>query len=232
MEREEFLRALPIIKQIEELARTAYVSKLTNLLNGAALDAVAARYFHLGSPLAVVFIDLAGFKRINDLHGHDAGDFALSQAGAELLALATDAVFPFHKSGDEFVVLVKPEVLDDFLARSTDRLLKQDIRCVFGDKEITGLRATIGYAVLQGSPSLDDLLKKAEAAMRTAKIERAAEPRRWSEEIGDHPIDDPRRKCDACGATTSLQVLSKRKSTTALSKCANCDRPFDPAPVA
>ena len=101
-----------------EFARLAVTDQLTGLHNRHSLVARIAecREAQPHSPVGVVFADLDGFKRINDTHGHAAGD-AVLQAAARRLA---DAVAPhsaYRLGGDEFVVLMIDSVTDDLVAQ-------------------------------------------------------------------------------------------------------------------
>jgi len=108
-------------EKMESIHRTAHTDELTGLLNLRGGPAAAERAFNaerrrtyvdkmgVRTPVqaAVAFIDLDGFKSINDTLGHDTGDLVL-QLASELLrrffARATDTVY--RKGGDEFVVIV------------------------------------------------------------------------------------------------------------------------------
>ena len=74
----------------ERIASLAYSDPLTGLANrtslGPSLEQAVQRARRSGSKLAVVFLDLDGFKQINDLHGHDAGDALLVELAGRLRA--------------------------------------------------------------------------------------------------------------------------------------------------
>ena len=233
MELEEFLRRVPVLQQvasfhqeIDKLARRAFVSDLTGLPNKTALEEIGKLYDHeLKTEVAVAFLDLAGFKHVNDAYGHFAGDVALRKVAAELKRLAAGgAVYPFHSGGDEFVVVAIPSDMPRFLDGATEALTRADIRVEFQGKHIGGLRATIGFAPAEQGASLMTLVQRAEAAMRAAKLANSAAPVQWTKEVQDNPTDTPRRRCQHCGATTTVQVLASRRMPAALTKCANCDR--------
>jgi diguanylate cyclase (GGDEF)-like protein len=92
-----------------ELQRLALHDQLTGLANRARLtaeaEAAVAAARDDGQPLAILFFDLDGFKRVNDQLGHGAGDEVLKQVAARTLAAvrAHDLVARF--GGDEFVVI-------------------------------------------------------------------------------------------------------------------------------
>ena len=120
--------------------------------------------------LAVLFIDLDGFKRINDDHGHAAGDKVLAEAGRRIAAClrATDTVTRF--GGDEFVVL-----LEDIADRQTAAYLAQVIGerlsepIDLGGGEIH-IGASVGVALFPDDGDTPEaLLRTADAAMYEVK---------------------------------------------------------------
>ncbi|MDA8095810.1 MAG: EAL domain-containing protein [Betaproteobacteria bacterium] len=95
----------------EELARQALFDQLTDLPNRRALERefhkAIARARRSGTLLAVVMMDLDGFKEINDTHGHDVGDGVLQAVGRRLQATLRRTDFIARLGGDEFVLLVE-----------------------------------------------------------------------------------------------------------------------------
>ena len=121
-----------------------------------------------------MFLDLDGFKSINDRLGHDAGDRLLIEMAARLQSSlrATDTAARF--AGDEFLVLV--EGLDDHqeierLAARISRALATSFRL---ETEEAHVSATVGLAVT-GDPDSDpaDLIQTADEAMLRNKARRA-----------------------------------------------------------
>lgn len=123
----------------------------------------------------MVYLDLDGFKPVNDQLGHDAGDAGLVELGEGL----TDAVSGSDKvvrvGGDEFVVLVTDAATD--LLAFTDRLDQ-----VLSGESFTwkGLEVAVGVSVGVAEASLDqaaadELLAAADKAMLAAKVQRKAD---------------------------------------------------------
>lgn len=116
----------------------------------------------------VLFLDLDGFKPINDRLGHDAGDKVLQVVAERLLAVAAPAAFVARLGGDEFTVMVtdgdQHSALE--LADRTVAAIAEPI--VLGD-EIAHISTSIGIAV--GEPGLDDaeIIRRADVAMYDAK---------------------------------------------------------------
>lgn len=109
------------IARLAELSRRAECDPLTGLANRRGFDAQFAAQFDAqfrtrtaGSgpdPLgALLLIDLDGFKPVNDIHGHAAGDLCLRRAAARLAAVCRDATLVARIGGDEFAVLLRAPV--------------------------------------------------------------------------------------------------------------------------
>ncbi len=116
--------------------------------------------------LAVLFIDLDGFKTVNDLLGHDAGDHVLQTVAARLKQglRETDTVGRF--GGDEFIAIITdvtdPDTVDAIIAKLKHHIAQH---IEFADQHIT-LDASIGFAVYPDQAvTADDLIKFADQAM-------------------------------------------------------------------
>jgi diguanylate cyclase (GGDEF)-like protein len=94
----------------DEGYRLARVDPLTGLGNRRAFDEALDRQLESartdGGRVRLLVTDLNGFKRINDVHGHVAGDDCLRQAAAALLASVRDGDGCYRWGGDEFAVLI------------------------------------------------------------------------------------------------------------------------------
>lgn len=160
-----------------DLERMAYKDPLTGLVNRRAVYKHAARYLALAerrsTHLAVVYLDLAGFKEVNDRLGHDAGDAVLTAVARRLEAGARDGDVVCRMGGDEFVVLL-PEVpgVDSAVevAHRMERHLRNPIPA--GGSSVVVL-ADMGVAVYpEDGTSLDTLLRAADSALYRAKESR------------------------------------------------------------
>jgi diguanylate cyclase (GGDEF)-like protein/PAS domain S-box-containing protein len=156
-------------KRTEELlAYRATHDTLTGLLNREQLDIELARVHKLPDPWALLFLDLNGFKDVNDALGHSVGD-ELLRIVAQRLTTATrpdDIVARF--GGDEFCVLAP--VLEQDTAVTIARRLRDTIHgatTVGGHKLRLTVTVGIAYVASDGSP--EALLRQADAAMYSAK---------------------------------------------------------------
>ena len=112
----------------EQLARQAFEDSLTGLANRALLlDRLGHALTRDGrsvDSVAVLMIDLDGFKSINDGLGHDAGDHALKEIAARIDRTARPSDTVARLGGDEFVVLLEglssPTIVDDVASRILD----------------------------------------------------------------------------------------------------------------
>ena len=159
---------------VDELQETASRDPLTGLLNRGRFielvgDAVAAAT-STHSRFGVLFIDLDGFKPVNDEHGHAAGDELLRQVGSRLLGVlrVDDAVA--RLGGDEFTVLFTNGV--DAIA--LEAVARQVLDIVSAPYLVHGetveVRASFGLAYFPDhGESVDALLDAADRAMYAAK---------------------------------------------------------------
>ena len=146
---------------------------LTGLANRLLLDelleAALVRSERNKVPVAVMFLDLDGFKSVNDAHGHDAGDLVLRETARRLLSIlrATDVVA--RLGGDEFVIVCELNECSpgDLIAR-VDRSLAEPF--VIAENVEVSCPASIGHADTRAvghDPAA--LLNAADAAMYAAK---------------------------------------------------------------
>jgi diguanylate cyclase (GGDEF)-like protein len=127
-----------------------------------------------GGRLAVLFLDLDWFKRVNDAHGHAAGDVVLTVTAERLLR----AVRPYdtvgRMGGDEFVVILCPAEDEDVVTLATqvgDRL-RDELRVpVEHDGLQHSVTASIGLAYADSSDDADIVLRDADTAMYRAKTD-------------------------------------------------------------
>ena len=157
------------------LAHLAYHDHLTGLPNRAQfqehLDVALARAGRDGSCVAVLFIDLDGFKQVNDAHGHAAGDSLLRAIGERLSVISRDGDVVARLGGDEFLMLVCLASADQAqLDALCNRVYRQLLAPVSVDGADLTVSGSVGLALFpRDAGSGDDLIRVADVAMYSAK---------------------------------------------------------------
>jgi diguanylate cyclase (GGDEF)-like protein len=169
-------RALGMVEQkTGELRHQAMHDALTGLPNRVlALDRaqqMLARARRQQSPVAALYVDIDGFKDINDTFGHAAGDELLRIVAERLGTLVREGDTAARLGGDEFVVLLEGSTLDAGPELVADRLLEV-LRQPYELGTAAGrpLKVTASIGVAMGiRESADELLRDADLAMYQAK---------------------------------------------------------------
>ncbi|MEQ1699592.1 MAG: diguanylate cyclase [Ilumatobacteraceae bacterium] len=164
-----------------EIASLAYHDALTGLANRHLLEELMtvamARTERHSVPLAAAFVDLDGFKQVNDVHGHECGDVVLREVARRMVEVARSADIVARVGGDEFVIIYEPnEAGADSLVDRLDEALAEPF--TIGTSLVIPSRASIGYADTRAvgrNPSA--LIAAADAAMYEVKrAHHAAQP--------------------------------------------------------
>lgn len=159
-----------------ELTGQALTDPLTGIANRRGLDdvlgRVLARSRRDGTSVQLAFIDLDGFKAINDRLGHEAGDRFLQEVARRLAAGTRAAEFVGRYGGDEFV-LVTEDANPDRLRARLDGVIRG--RYELGTTALDYPGASIGVVTGQPGESAEALLKRADASMYATKRSRKAE---------------------------------------------------------
>ncbi len=169
-------RALDLVRmKTSELRHQALHDSLTGLPNRLlALDRaeqMLARAHRQHLPVAVLYVDIDGFKGVNDTFGHAAGDELLQAVAERLLTVVRDGDTAARLGGDEFVVLLEGATLSEGAERVAERLLEA-LRLPYeiDDAPKRGLTFTASVGIAVGArDSADELLRDADLALYAAK---------------------------------------------------------------
>ena len=169
------LRDITDRKQAEqELSFNAFHDSLTGLANRALfndrLEHALTRTARTGLDVAVVYLDLDGFKMINDTRGHEAGDRVLREVAARLTSVVRSSDTVSRLGGDEFAILIEgsPGVLDE-AETLAERVLQSLTVPFIVDLQHVVLSASIGIALGDIACNASSMMRDADIAMYRAK---------------------------------------------------------------
>jgi diguanylate cyclase (GGDEF)-like protein len=161
---------------VEQIRHQALHDPLTGLPNRALIldraDQMLVRAQHDGTPVSALFLDLDGFKHVNDTLGHEAGDKLLQAVATRLNSVVRHCDTLARLGGDEFVVLVNGVDARTGPVHVAQRLLDV-MRTPFVLEDRTddplGVTASIGIATARRGTTSGELLRNADLALYRAK---------------------------------------------------------------
>jgi diguanylate cyclase (GGDEF)-like protein/PAS domain S-box-containing protein len=155
------------------LEHRAFHDELTGLANRALLldrlEHASARSDRAGTRFAVLYIDLDGFKPINDSFGHPTGDAVLVAAAERLRAVLRSEDTVARLGGDEFAALLEHEDVTAHASGVAKRVLAALSEPIATDGRRVSVTASIGIALAEAGQQPLDLLRNADIAMYRAK---------------------------------------------------------------
>ncbi|MBT4077705.1 MAG: EAL domain-containing protein [Gammaproteobacteria bacterium] len=166
---------ISVIKSAEQkIFDMAYYDELTGLANrGHFREHLLDQIKHVSrnkTQLAVLFLDLDGFKEINDTLGHDMGDMYLQEISKLLKSKVRDEDFVARLGGDEFSIVLDSIQDGMFAAETAERCLALKQQAIKVGNQSILPRMSIGIAIYpQDGEDADTLLRSADAAMSSAK---------------------------------------------------------------
>jgi diguanylate cyclase (GGDEF)-like protein len=185
--RSEFMRLLAEVEKlaaelaaarakVAELEATADVDPLTFVFNRRGFERELKRSLsyvnRYGASAALVYLDLDGFKPVNDAYGHSAGDAVLKAVAAALLRCVRASDTVARLGGDEFAVILWNVTAPVAAAKAA--ALEADIAGAsvrFGDA-VLAVGASAGITLLEPNDTPVGVLARADAAMYARKAER------------------------------------------------------------
>ncbi|WP_416427288.1 EAL domain-containing protein [Pseudomonas sp. App30] len=158
----------------QQLEYQAVTDPLTGLLNRRGfyqtVESALVRNERSDKSQALLYLDLDGFKRINDNHGHDAGDRVLRWVAEQLKDCLRSYDIVARMGGDEFTALLDTLEYPEQAAKVAEKLIDRVSMC----QQIDGLDVTLGVSIgiatyPECGSNLDSLLRAADIAMYAAK---------------------------------------------------------------
>lgn len=156
-----------------KLQQLAYYDELTDLANRTLLErhlkkalARSKRHSHL---LGIMFIDLDGFKNVNDTMGHDTGDLLLREVAIRLNESVREEDFIARLGGDEFIIVFE-ETDKQEVARIAQRIIDKVSAPYYFDEKQANITPSMGITVYpEDGMDQESLLNNADKAMYFAK---------------------------------------------------------------
>ncbi len=162
-------------KHNQEISFMAYNDSLTNLPNRPSfvktLNQEIVAHERRGAFLALLFIDLDGFKNINDSYGHHVGDELLIEVAARINSCLRDSDTLCRLGGYEFAVLLENVLSHADVERAASKIIRLvQKKMIVSDAQIN-ISTSIGITLFnQGKISTKQLLIQADEAMYRAKL--------------------------------------------------------------
>jgi diguanylate cyclase (GGDEF)-like protein len=157
---------------IDRLRHDAYHDALTGLPNRRRLTSAITEALGVqpapGEAVALLFLDLAGFREVNETLGHDVGDKLLAEVGSRLSARAPDGALVARVGGDEFAILSRVDGSDSAVATAV--ALQYVLTEASGTDGVPfDITSSVGVALYPDHASdANGLLQRAEVAQREA----------------------------------------------------------------
>ena len=163
-------------RSLDEARRSAELDHLTGLPNRRAFESVLEREtgaaLDLSESLCVAICDIDHFKRVNDTHGHEAGDRVIRAVAQTLAKISNENCHVARHGGEEFVILFRGKTLEEaWSVLDEAREIMADRRLVNRATDIPFGRITFsgGIADVFAHPSPREAMKAADDALYAAK---------------------------------------------------------------
>ncbi|MHA3737396.1 GGDEF domain-containing protein [Pseudomonas sp. Eth.TT006] len=155
--------------------QSALRDPLTGTGNRVAMEQTLQREIDMSrrhlQPLSVLMLDIDHFKRVNDSHGHSAGDDVLKAVAASIKGQLRNVDMVFRYGGEEFLILLSNT------SREAAAMVGERLRHAaqtteyFADGQLIDLTVSLGCSTLLPGESADSLLRRADSALYVAKRE-------------------------------------------------------------
>lgn len=212
--------ALARADTLAALERQARSDGLTGLVNHRCFQQQLEREFtrakRHGRPMSLIMFDLDGFKLVNDIHGHDAGDRVLRVVGRALQRGRRSSDIPARIGGDEFA-LVAPETSADEALLLAERIRAAAAAAI----QAAGMSVTVSAGVADAAiaATKHDLCHLADSALYHAKHSGRDHAVRYAagvERIGEARPDEETQRTPAAGLASLVRALGANDAPTRL----------------
>jgi diguanylate cyclase (GGDEF)-like protein len=153
--------AVPTVDSLTQLPTRVYFED--------RLAAAATKADANATRLALLFIDLDGFKPVNDTYGHSIGDLVLEQVGQRLKAMSRGKDVVARVGGDEFLLLLTNVTSQEAIAHVADRLIQGLSAPYAAEGREVMISCSVGIAMYPDGCSHAKLIARADAAMYASK---------------------------------------------------------------
>ncbi len=163
------LRAAERLQSMQrELVRLATTDPLSGLLNRRAFfERAQEACASVDGSLSVIMFDIDYFKRINDDFGHNIGDEVIRSVANETMAEKNEIIG--RLGGEEFAIVLRGRTLAEAVETAERLRLNFDELCIKTDNKAIRFTCSFGVSEWRAGESIDDLLKRADLALYSAK---------------------------------------------------------------
>jgi diguanylate cyclase (GGDEF)-like protein/PAS domain S-box-containing protein len=156
----------------QQLREAAFHDPLTGVANRRLLHSLASEHAAgTEEAVALLYVDLDGFKAVNDRHGHVTGDTVLAEVARRISAAVRPSDHVVRLGGDEFAIVCRSLGGSDEAVRIASRVIEQITRPVTAASDlVVQVGASVGIACTSSTAAtFDDLIKAADRALYEAK---------------------------------------------------------------
>ena len=196
-------------KKIQYLADYDSLTGLPNRTQiHEVLESAIQKAKETGKKMALLYIDLDGFKEVNDTLGHPVGDLVLKEVGSRFSEFLGEEIVAGRLSGDEFVVIVKEFEELDYLKLLGDQICQVMSAPIYAEEDVIDISASIGISV--GPPAdgeADTLIHFSDLALYQAKADGGNCHRIFEEKMYDDAKERQRLAADLRHAIRNDELL-------------------------
>ncbi|MFT8712664.1 putative bifunctional diguanylate cyclase/phosphodiesterase [Komagataeibacter rhaeticus] len=186
----------------DRLKSLAATDPLTGLFNRGGFNnvlqtAVEHKAQNITREIMLVMFDLDGFKQINDIHGHHAGDVVLKVISARLMALVSPEDAVCRLGGDEFALILDHTLTRRPLQDILDQLLAELEAPIEVGNTMVNVSGSIGVSPVASQESAESLQKNADIALYAAKRAGGHQARMFDITLHQHALERAQILTDA-----------------------------------